>query len=299
MILQLRDNELLVSLKKFGVLSTPQILKLHFSSVAKTTALRRLRTLEASHFIRRAVPLDDGTNTWTIDYKGKTEMSLEERLQFSNRNTIKHDVLANDIRMKLEQLGLGLNWIPEYQLKADAFRNYKYKHAKDRLIPDGLMTEPMRGESTRIAIEVELTSKSNARYKRIFNEYKDQPHYQCIWYFVSNSQDLKKIYECACDTFSFDESRLFFSIITNFLKDPIPRVFPGQKPEWLPITRITYDNLNIKEPAHTPAQGMSTQEAPEQKALESTKSAFSEPNSLIPAPLRGGSTTPDPSPPTS
>src|SRR5437868_1895160 len=130
MILQPRDNELLVSLKKFGVLSTPQILKLHFLSVAKTTALRRLRTLEASHFIRRAVPLDNGTKTWTVDFKGKNEMGLEERLQFSNRNTIKHDVLVNDIRMKLELLGLGLNWIPEYQLKADAFRNYKYKHAK-------------------------------------------------------------------------------------------------------------------------------------------------------------------------
>lgn len=187
-------------------------------------------------------------------------MGLEERLQFSNRNTIKHDVLVNDIRMKLEQLGLGLKWVPEYQLKADVFRNYKYKHAKNRLIPDGLMTEPMRGESTSIAIEVELTSKSNARYKRIFNEYKDQPHYQCIWYFVNNSQDLKKIYECACDTFSFDESKLFFSIITNFLKDPIPTIFPGQKPEWMPITRITYDNLNIKEPAHTPAQGMMDRE---------------------------------------
>lgn len=110
MILQPRDNELLVSLKKFGVLSTPQILKLHFSNVAKTIALRRLRMLEASHFIRRAVSLDDGTNTWTVDYKGKTEMGLEERLQFSNRNTIKHDVLVNDIRMKLEQLGLGLTW---------------------------------------------------------------------------------------------------------------------------------------------------------------------------------------------
>nr|BFD65570.1 hypothetical protein HAGR004_05920 [Bdellovibrio sp. HAGR004] len=91
--------------------------------------------------------MDDGTKTWTVGFKGKNEICVAERLQFFNRKTI--------------------------------------KHAKDRLIPDGLMTEPLRGESTNIAIEVELTIKSSARYKRIFNEYRDggSPKNLCVRVF--------------------------------------------------------------------------------------------------------------------
>ncbi|WP_413289248.1 replication-relaxation family protein [Bdellovibrio sp. HCB337] len=298
MILQPRDLALLESLKKYGVLSTPQIIHLYFQSITKTTALRRLRNLESEHFIRRAVPLEDGTNTWTLGFKGKHNLAIEDRLQFSNRNTIKHDVLVNSLRMKLETFGLGTNWIPEYHIKAEAFRNYRYKQAKDRVIPDGLIIEPMSGKETNVAIEVELTRKSEVRYKRIFREYKDLLQYDLIWYFVSDTKDLKKIYEYAQDTFMFDETKLFFSITSKFLEDPIPKVFPIQQPEWIPITQIKFDVFNIKDAAQAPAQGVSTQEAHKEGLGETTKSAVSEPNSLIPAPLRGGLSTPDPSPPT-
>lgn len=209
MILQPRDIMLLESLKNYGVLSTPQIVDLHFKEITKTTTLRRLRALEQGHFIRRAVTLDDGTNTWTLGFKGKHHLAIEDRLQFSNRNTIKHDVLVNSLRMKLGTLGLATNWVPEYQIKSDTFRNYRYKHAKERVIPDGLMIELMSAQKKNIAMEVELTRKSESRYKRIFREYKELP-YDFVWYFVNNRDDLIKIYECAEKTFLFDETKLLF-----------------------------------------------------------------------------------------
>ncbi|MDG0817185.1 replication-relaxation family protein [Bdellovibrio svalbardensis] len=298
MILQLRDILLLENLKKFGVLSTPQIQRLHFVGIAKETALRRLRALEAGHFIRRAVPLEDATNTWTLAFKGKHQQAIEDRLQFSNRNTIRHDIIVNDVRMKLESFGLASEWTPEYQIKAETFRNYRYKHAKERVIPDGLMIELMSGKPQRIAIEVELTRKSEARYKRIFREYKDL-RYDIIWYFVNDTKDLFKIYQAAERTFGFDEGNLFFSITSNFLKEPIPDIYPIQEPEWMPLTRILFDHLTISSPAHTPAQGVSRQNDPGEQLEATPKPSDLQPNSLFPAPLRGGFSTPDPSPPTS
>lgn len=285
---------LLESIKKYGVLSTPQIINLHFKDIVKTTALRRLRALEEGHFIRRAVPLDDGTNTWTLGFKGKHHLAIEDRLQFSNRNTIKHDVLVNSLRMKLETFGLATNWVPEYQIKSETFRNYRHKHAKERVIPDGMMIELMSAQQKNIAIEVELTRKSESRYKRIFREYKELP-YDFIWYFVNNRDDLIKIYECAEKTFLFDETKLFFSISSKFLEDPVPNIFPIQQSEWMPITRITFDNLNINAPAQAPAQGVSILELNEYEVREVTKSLDLQPNFLIPASLRDGPHTPDPS----
>ena len=48
-----------------------------------------------------------------------------------------------------------------------------------------------------------------------------------------------------------------------------------------------------------PIQGVSKQNVLTEQVATTTKSSDLQPNSLIPAPLRGGSSTPDPSPPTS
>jgi hypothetical protein len=76
--------------------------------------------------------------------------------------------------MKFESMGLGTDWTPEYHLKSHAFRNYQYRHATERLIPDGVLIEPYEGKELKIAIELELTRKSEARYKFIFREYSER-----------------------------------------------------------------------------------------------------------------------------
>lgn len=256
MILQPRDTLLLENLKKYGVLSTPQVIKHHFQSIAKTTALRRLRLLEQGTFIRRSVPLDDGTSTWTLGLKGKRLFAVEESMQFSNRNTIYHDVLLNDIRMKLESMGLGLDWTPEYHLKSHAFKDYKYRHAKERLIPDGVLIEPIKGEEVKIAIELELTRKSEARYKFIFREYRDL-HFDHVWYFVKSFKDMDAIVKIAEGTLGFGPQMLLFSIVSDFLKDETPQLYFTDRKSPVALSSIQFDRSMIYSPAQSHDQGMS------------------------------------------
>ncbi len=274
MLLQPRDLVLLENLKKYGVLSTPQVIRLHFKSIAKTTALRRLRILAHGTFIRRSVPLDDGTSTWTLGQKGKRLLAVDEPMHFSNRNTIFHDVLLNDVRMKFESMGLGADWTPEYQLKAHAFKNNKYRHAKERLIPDGIFIEPIKGNEIKIATELELTRKSEQRYKFIFREYRDL-RVNHMWYFVNTLKDKEALSHIAKNAFGFDPNVLLFSIISDFLKSEIPCLYFHDSTKPTPLSKINFKRSKIYSPAHSPDQGVSTLEAPEIVIREEPMSAIS------------------------
>ncbi|WP_220128783.1 replication-relaxation family protein [Bdellovibrio sp. KM01] len=262
------------SLKKYGVLSTPQVIRLHFQSIAKTTALRRLRALAHGTFIRRSVPLDEGTSTWTLGLKGKRLLAVEESMQFSNRNTIYHDVLLNDVRMKFESMGLGSDWTPEYHLKSHAFKNYKYRHAKEQLIPDGLLVEPIKGKDIKMAIELELTRKSELRYKNIFHEYRSI-NLDHVWYFVKSIRDKEAISKIAKSCFNFDLKMLLFSTISDFLKDEIPQIYFADKQEPMPLTRIQFDHSMIYSPAHSSDHGVSRLEDQEIEIMEEPMSLIS------------------------
>ncbi|MFV8251117.1 replication-relaxation family protein [Bdellovibrio bacteriovorus] len=259
MILQPRDLALLENLKKYGVLSTPQVIRLHFQSIAKTTALRRLRALDQGTFIRNSAPLDDGSRTWTLGIKGKRLLSVEESMQFSNRNTIYHDVLLNDVRMKFESIGLGSDWTPEYHLKSHAFKNYQYRHAKERLIPDGVLIESYESKELKIAIELELTRKSEARYKFIFREYEEL-HFNQVWYFVKNLNDKNAISQIAEKTFGFNRRMLLFCIVSDFLKSNDPQVYFQDTQASTPLSRIKFDKSLIYSPAQGPDQGVNSLE---------------------------------------
>ena len=186
--LQPRDIKLLKELGRYGVLSTKQIQKLIFSEIRFTTMMRRLRLLEKFHFLKRGVILTDQSLTWTLVFRGEQYLGVEIPGSFSNRNTIDHDILINDIRIKLEDFNLAKNWRPEFEIKSEAFRTQRYKNAKERLIPDGILFKSSENHTWAIAIEVELTRKSESRYRRIFQEYNDRHDFTRIWYFVRQNQ---------------------------------------------------------------------------------------------------------------
>lgn len=132
--LQPRDLKLLQLLSRYGVLSTKQIQKLFFSDIRFTTMMRRLRSLEQSHFLTRGITLTDQSFTWRLGWRGEQQLGVKIPGTFSNRNTIDHDVLVNDIRMKLESFNLAKDWKPEFEIKSELFRNERYKYANVRFI---------------------------------------------------------------------------------------------------------------------------------------------------------------------
>ncbi len=219
MKLQARDKEIIASIYKFGVLSTRQIGALFFKGVAHTTVMKRLRLLEEGRFISRGVTLKNGTNTWRLDVGGRRLLGLEDSFKFSNRNTIEHDVLLNDLRLAFEAMNLGLEWTSECVMKAGAFR-HDYKKARNKIIPDGLMAEMMNGKALVIAVELELTQKSHLRYRETFTEYADKNRIDIIWYFIKD-KGLVHALKAGWQKQSFrnDRQHIFVSHLNDFFKN--------------------------------------------------------------------------------
>jgi len=295
MVIQERDQEILRKISKYAVLSTNQIGHLLFQSVVHTTMMRRLRALEKAKYIHRGVPLDDGTNTWILGLEGRRLINQKPSAMFMNRNTIGHDVLLNDVRILLESLNLGHDWTPEWEMKSRAMRNDRHRQS-ERVIPDGLMIEPMNGKSTVFAVELERTRKSKQRYDKVLYQYSLRDTVDVIWYITRDLAIADAIIDAGRER-RFPMDRLWFSVEQKIFseKDLTPVWLPDEG-KWIKLNQLGFDKL---KPAQPPAHEVSrqTQEKTDSSApanpanlnLESTK------------PQETGSrpVVPDPSPPTS
>jgi hypothetical protein len=81
---------------------------------------------------------------------------------------------------------------------------------RERVIPDGLMAEYVKGESQPIVIELERTRKSDKKYDRILSQYKYYALY-AIWYVAKDLSIINAILSAAKRN-SFPLSRLWLSL---------------------------------------------------------------------------------------
>lgn len=190
MRLQDRDKRLLENLYRFGVMSTRQIATRFFPKTSRTTALRRLRTLEESKLIRNCGHLADGIKVWSLTRAGGLALGQEEVFRFNNQNTLNHDVCVTEARFAFQGMGLGHDWTSEAELK----RNLGYYH-RDGLVPDGIFTAEYLGEPKVVAFELELSAKSHLRYKNILLEYRRMDAIGVIWYVVKAAFITKPIFK--------------------------------------------------------------------------------------------------------
>lgn len=250
-----RDNKLLEQLASFGVLSTRQISKIFFEAVAKTTVLRRLRALEKENLIRRAIGLPEGELSWALTTDGLRRLGSGLPPKFVNRNSVEHDILLSALRLSLNSVGLGENWVAEHVLKAKRLTN-QGRSDDFKAVPDGLFTTSFKDRPVSIAVELEIQPKSKDRYRKILERYAYLKNVFAVWYFVrseSLGELLCGIYDDVRSAES-DRPQLIWSMIDDALANtwdltllhlPKPifvrQVFPMRGPKT----------------AHTFAQGMS------------------------------------------
>ena len=188
-----RDLFLLERLESFGVLSTQQIRELVFKGTDTRTVLRRLRLLKQRGYLLSSEGLANGGLIWVLSKKGALLFNIEGETKPINRNTLQHDVIVSDVRIQLEKLGVIASWTPEHILKKKATKTLcdwekSLAHVEDPpIVPDSLfIIKNHWGEMKAVALELELSLKSKARYKKIFSQYKNKKELWCVWYVVLN-----------------------------------------------------------------------------------------------------------------
>lgn len=299
MILQPRDVQFLKMLLRFGVMSTRQIRDEIFPGVAHTTVLRRLRALESKHYIRRGVTLEDGSQTWSVGSQAILHLGHGYKYSFTNRNEIRHDVLLTSLRLALQSIGLGSTWTSGFEIKTQRRRN-QVRERRPSNVPDGILSEPIKGRVYNFAVELELTQKSIERYKKIFDQYRHKDIFR-IWYFVKHlgiANVLDKIVTTGLRP--IEPGRLWISTVGQFLSNPErANVFDCGSQEMIRLCDIGFTNFKQPLPAHTTSQGVSGSTEGKTSAAAQIFQKTNQGVKQKPSGEAGTVSAPDPTPPTS
>jgi hypothetical protein len=126
---------------------------------------------------------------------------------YVNLANYEHDLKVVDLSIELERQG---EWISMRELRQDS---------KTDMIPDGVLIK----DGKKIAVEVELTKKSEKNLKKKMSYYKRSIDYDEIWYFVSSRVVYDAVEKAAKE---MDYVKIFY--LSEVLKDEQQRAYANR-----------------------------------------------------------------------
>lgn len=259
-----RDIELFRKLSVYGMLSTKQVGQLVFNSIASTTVCRRLRLLEAGFYVKRIRGLESQDVLWVLADRGAKLAKVEAPKRHWSKNMLDHDFKLLSLRLALEGSGLAHSWKPEHEIRSDIFKKNGFRAAKEKLIPDGLMSVGVEGYNQTVAIEVELERKSIKRYGETFRRYSGKSNLYAIWYLAPRKDIRNTVFRCWKHYKNlYQLPTLYVSDLDEVMKDPMNATLFGEEaPKF--IGKTWSSKVSVLG-AHSPAQGVSSQQETSQE----------------------------------
>lgn len=178
-ILSTRDLALMCDLHDYVVMSYEQIAQNHFARCSHPTVFNRLKKLQGAGFISRhkvnRISTQAGNKNVGVVFQLSTKgrrvlaklnpnLEIFEKTPFLQVNQLDHDLLLGDIGRQLKTSEV---FLKNYNAVYDFWLDGKYLNARSdiRKIPDAVIK--LQNDSKLIAIELELTVKSERRYREI------------------------------------------------------------------------------------------------------------------------------------
>jgi len=112
---------------------------------------------------------------------------------FSYRTSFDHDRLLQEIRLVFEQSPLVSRYMPEHEVKRVLAERHGKKERKDvgYKVPDSLFELKTTHKPLRVALELELTMKSESRYWKNFRELLTSSDFDVV-IFVTASEKMSE-----------------------------------------------------------------------------------------------------------
>lgn len=182
--------------------------KLENVKSSERVARRQLARLKARGLLDDRMAEFKASKTWTLTKAGiellKDHGMLREAVTSGgiDPKTINHDQWVTQVRLAGLKRGLSWDWTAESALRASS---------ADR-IPDAEVAFLSHKKGPmHIAVEVELTLKSEARLKSIFTSY-DAGEYALALYFVSSARLMESLIKVA----TLCSGKIYFCLISEF-----------------------------------------------------------------------------------
>jgi hypothetical protein len=218
--------------------------------------------LEEAKWIYRINALESGELVWLLSRKGEEEAGLDTSMVKPNRNGVEHDVLLTRLRHRLEAVGLGQNFVPEWVIRRQTYRPSGRPSSDPKLIPDGIFSAmTWKKEVRTFAVELELSAKNASRYEKIFKAYQTQGHLDFVWYFVKSESFGDALFPKweSAQKLLYRGSRcsLLFTVLSDFEKNGRKALVHFEPDNSHPIERV-FKLPELPKPAQAPAQSVGT-----------------------------------------
>lgn len=263
-----RDIKLFKGLSSYGMLSTKQVNVIYFKSIAITTVLRRLRLLEAGLYVKRLRGLESQDVLWVLTEKGALLAEVAVPKRHWSKSMLNHDFKLLQLRLAMEASGISRLWNPEHEIRAQIFKNNNFRDAKQKVIPDGLMSIERAGFKESVAVELELNLKNAKRYEETFRKYGGNQKIALIWYVAPTKTILKQVLSGWLKVKSLHRvPYLCMSFLDEVMKDPLQARLIGETN----IRKIGefWTVYGTRKSAHPPAHRVSGQgESKEERKIE-------------------------------
>ena len=121
---------------------------------------------------------------------GEGQLSLTENPSSVSKETLIHDIKVSEIGKSFVDLG----WMNNIQLEHELHnkRNFRVTY---KIIPDALLEGIKKGVSYKVALEVELSRKSNPRILEKARQYAASNYYNYVMYIFSKRNYMEKYIE--------------------------------------------------------------------------------------------------------
>jgi DNA-binding Lrp family transcriptional regulator len=226
-----RDFEVCLSLYENVVMTFSQVAGRHFANNKKPTVMNRLARLELAGLIRRErIPkmrlgLDDHAVgvVFQITKNGISELSRRYPTKEFKRDpirlhpyTLHHDLILVDVMSQMKS-----RW-PTAEIVNGKYLFQNGLRSKG-LEPDLVWTCP--DTNVRTAIELELSDKSESRYREIVLRYRIAKEYDRVLYFTGRPFIRELMTKVILNRVTHKEEtpetgKFFFADAFQFLKDP-------------------------------------------------------------------------------
>ncbi len=188
--LTLRDIELMKDIYESQFLSFYQIYEKHFPENKSPTVYNRLSKLIKSELIK-------AVNINLVAYHRKGELLgvvyvlTKEGLRQLQDYKMTEDINQNPVSLNLSCLYHDLLLTDVLRIFKASWKILKPTKVDQKRIPDAVLIEPRTNK--KIALELELTAKSEMRYREIILDYRTCSEFDSVLYVVKDESIQRKI----------------------------------------------------------------------------------------------------------
>lgn len=167
----------------------------------------------------------------------KLKAKARDYRSFSYRTSFDHDALLQKVRDVFELSPLVSNYMPEHEVRKRLSEKYGRKERRDGgyKVPDGLFELKTVSRTMRVALELELSKKSESRYRKMFRELLTSSDCDAVMFVTDNERRIEALRKIMADVKEKDpvardwptKRGMYFATLESILSEKLNAVFHG------------------------------------------------------------------------